>query len=117
MANGVGALAEGGVELVLEFDHRQAAWPVGSGLPDDVQPDGAECRVGVVVVLPPACGADVDLDVALERLGVADLNECPLEVRPGLEVEKAGVQDGREASICCAEVAAAEALMLPNGLQ
>ena len=54
---------------------------------------------------------------ALDRRSTTHLNVRPLKVRPGLEVEKAGVQDGREASICGAEVAAAEALMLPNGLQ
>ena len=54
---------------------------------------------------------------ALERPGVAHLDECPPKIRPGLEVEEAGVQDGCPPAVGGAEVAASDALMLPNGLQ
>jgi len=82
-----------------------------------VQPDGSEMRVGVVAVLPPTGGEDVHLDVTLERLGVAHLDESPPEIRPGLEVEEAGMEDGHPPPVGGAEVASADALMLPNGLQ
>ena len=80
--------------MVFEFDHRQIAWPTGAGLPDDMQPDATESRIGVVAVLAPAGGEDIHLDVTLERLG-SHLDECPPEIRPGLEVEEAGMEDGR----------------------
>ena len=54
---------------------------------------------------------------ALERPGGAHLDEGPPKIRPGLEVEEAGVQDGCPPAVGGAEVAASDALMLPNGLQ
>ena len=117
LAKRVCELAKGSVELVFEFDHRQITWPTGAGLPDDMQPDAAERGVGVVAVLAPAGGEDVHLDVTLERLGVAHLDECPPEIRPGLEVEEAGMEEGHPPPVGGAEVASADALMLPNGLQ
>ena len=102
--------------MVFEFDHRQIAWPTGAGLPDDMQSDATESRVGVVAVLAPAGGEDIHLDVTLERLGVTQLDECPPEIRPGLEVEEAGMEDGRPPPVDGAEVASANSLMMPNGL-
>ena len=101
--------------MVFEFYHRQIAWPTGAGLPDDMQPDATECGVGVVAVLAPAGGEDIHLDVTLKRLG-SHLDKCPLEIRPGLVVEEAGMEDGRPPPVDGAEVASANSLMMPNGL-
>ena len=70
-----------------------------------------------MAVLAPAGGEDVHLDVTLERLGAAHLDECPPKIRPGLQVEEAGMEDAHPPPAGGAEVASADALMLPNSLQ
>ena len=62
--------------------------PAVAGLPDHLQADPGERRIGVVPVLLPAPRRDVDLHVALDRRCAAHLNIRPLKIRPGLEIHE-----------------------------
>ena len=85
-----------------------------AGLPDDVQSDPGKRRVGVVSMLSPAFGDEVDLEIALNRRRSADLNERSAKIRPGLEVDEPGMQHCNTAAVCGAQCATADALVLPN---
>ena len=86
LAKRMAQLTDCGVELILQLKHRQIGRPAVAGLPDHLQADPGERRIGVVPVLLPAPRRDVDLHVALDRRCAAHLNIRPLKIRPGLEI-------------------------------
>ena len=110
-------LTDWGVELILQLNHRQIGRPAVAGLPDHLQADPGESRVGVVSVLLPAPGHDVDLHVALDRRSAAHLNVRPLKIRPGLEIHETRMQHCDPAAVSGAKFAAVNALILPDLLQ
>ena len=65
----------------------------------------------------PAFGDEVDLWIALNRRGAADLDERPAKIRPSLVVYESGMQHCNTAAVCGAQCATADALVLPNLLQ
>ena len=54
LAKRMAQLTDWGVELILQLNHRQIGRPAVAGLPDHLQADPRERRIGVVPVLLPA---------------------------------------------------------------
>ena len=102
---------------MAQLKHRQIGRPAVAGLPDHLQADPGERRIGVVPVLLPAPRRDVDLHVALDRRCAAHLNIRPLKIRPGLEIHETRMQHRDPAAVSGAKFAAVNALILPDLLQ
>ena len=81
-----------------------------------MQDDAVIGRVLVVVVPFPVAGAHVDLDVAHPQAPV-DLDLGVEEVRTGIGVQQAGVNDAHTAAIVGHHVLAEPQLVLPYVLQ
>ena len=112
-----GSITDWGVELILQLNHRQIGRPAVAGLPDHLQADPGERRIGVVPVLLPAPRRDADLHVALDRRCAVHLNIRPLKIRPGLEIHETKMQHRDPAAVSGAKFAAVNALILPDLLQ
>ena len=117
LAKRMAQLTDWGVELILQLNHRQIGRPAVASLPDHLQADPGERRIGVVPVLLPAPRRDVDLHVALDRRCAVHLNIRPLKIRPGLEIHETRMQHRDPAAVSGAKFAAVNALILPDLLQ
>ncbi len=65
----------------------------GVSVPDDVEDDSDEARVGVVAVGVPISGEGINLDVAGKWKIIAGLDDGLAEIGAGLVVTEAGVKD------------------------
>ena len=70
-----------------------------------------------MAVCMPAARAQIHLHVAGTRRIVADLNDRPAEIRPALSAGKTRVKNADGPLVGGQELFAAQALMLPDGLQ
>ena len=94
---------------------RSGGWR--SVFPDDVQHDILESRIAVVAVRVPAAGAQINFHVAGARRVVADLNDRAAKIRPAFGAGEAGMKNADGLSVGGFELVAAQALMLPDGLE
>jgi hypothetical protein len=65
----------------------------------------------------PILRQHIDLDVALARLVLAELQDGPAKIRSGLVIPEAGMQHADGLAVESAEEVAAEALVVPDILQ
>jgi len=82
-----------------------------------MQDDILEIGVAFVAVGGPTVCPQVHLDIAGAGWIVTKLHHGVVEIRPGLAVAKTRMKNFYPASVQCPELVAAQALMLPDGLE
>jgi len=86
-------------------------------LPDDVQDHGLELGIAVVAVGFPAACDQIQFNVAADGRLISELNDRRAKVGSALATEETGVKDSHGLSVERAQLVAAQALVLPDGLQ
>ena len=87
------------------------------GVPDGMEDDFFESGIAMMPMGAPAGGVDVHFDVAADGRGVAELNDGAAKIGAAFAVEETGVEDADGLAVGEGEPVAAEALVLPDGLQ
>jgi len=85
-------------------------------VPNHVKKDISKRRIPVVTMLPPSGGAEVHFHVTRARRVVSHLQYCGVKVRPPFGAAETRMKHPDAFSVQGLEVIAAEALMLPDGL-
>jgi hypothetical protein len=108
---------DGRVELAFQDQGGERLWFGRAGFPDDVELNPAVGGIDVVFVAMPCGGVQVDLDIAGSGEIIAELDEGIAEVRAGLVIPETGVKNSDGLAVQGEELIAADALVLPEGLE
>ena len=73
--------------------------------------------IPVVAVRAPAAGLQINFHVAGNGLFIFKLQNCAAKIRAAFDADKTGMKNADSFSVGRFELVAAQALMLPDGLQ